>query len=270
MKPAFNRQYLCNYFFALGLLLLLANDHLFKPHFHNAITGKLSDVAGLFIVPLFLRFLFPLPPAILCWATALAFVFWKSPLADGFIAAWNDLAPFTIQRIQDPTDLIALLILPFSYRLMQRIHKNEFSLQLRINVQPLWLLIPASFAFMATSYFRLPMPDGDVYIGKSFKLRMSKAAALDSLASLGYVVKADTSIGHLKDYYLIENVVLATDTIRSIQIRLDGDSSKSESRLYVDHVNLRGKVKLSDWRMMKRYAKRYEKLIDKNLIVELK
>ncbi len=36
------------------LLLLIVNDHLLKARFHNAITGKLSDVAGLAFVPVLL------------------------------------------------------------------------------------------------------------------------------------------------------------------------------------------------------------------------
>ena len=40
---------------ALGMLALwIVNDHLFKEMFGNAITGKLSDVAGLVVFPLFL------------------------------------------------------------------------------------------------------------------------------------------------------------------------------------------------------------------------
>ena len=38
---------------ALGaVMLLLLNDHLFKGLFGNALTGKLSDVAGLFVLPM--------------------------------------------------------------------------------------------------------------------------------------------------------------------------------------------------------------------------
>lgn len=37
--------------FALAVLAL--NDHLLKPAFHNALTGKLSDLAGCFVLPLF-------------------------------------------------------------------------------------------------------------------------------------------------------------------------------------------------------------------------
>lgn len=39
--------------FLLCLCLLLLNDFILKSEFHNALTGKLSDFAGLFIFPLF-------------------------------------------------------------------------------------------------------------------------------------------------------------------------------------------------------------------------
>ncbi len=45
--------------FLIGLLLLLMNDFVFKELFHNWLTGKLSDFAGLFIFPLFWSALFP-------------------------------------------------------------------------------------------------------------------------------------------------------------------------------------------------------------------
>ncbi len=36
------------------LVLLVVNDHLLKAHFHNRMTGKLSDVAGLAFAPILL------------------------------------------------------------------------------------------------------------------------------------------------------------------------------------------------------------------------
>ncbi len=37
-----------------AVLLLWLNDAFFKARFHNALTGKLSDLAGCFVLPLFL------------------------------------------------------------------------------------------------------------------------------------------------------------------------------------------------------------------------
>ena len=39
--------------FVVGLSLLLLNDLFLKARFHNPLTGKLSDFAGLFVFPLF-------------------------------------------------------------------------------------------------------------------------------------------------------------------------------------------------------------------------
>jgi hypothetical protein len=38
----------------LAVALLVANDRVFKPRFHNWVTGKLSDVAVCFFLPLFI------------------------------------------------------------------------------------------------------------------------------------------------------------------------------------------------------------------------
>jgi len=40
--------------FLAGLSVLLVNDFVLKQIFHNWLTGKLSDLAGLFIFPMFL------------------------------------------------------------------------------------------------------------------------------------------------------------------------------------------------------------------------
>ena len=52
----------------LSLILLVLNDDYFKGRFHNAITGKLSDVAGVVFMPLLVvalaesfRFWLPFP-----------------------------------------------------------------------------------------------------------------------------------------------------------------------------------------------------------------
>jgi hypothetical protein len=44
------------------------------------------------------------------------FVFWKSPLSQPLINAWNTIGPFTVARVVDWTDLLALLALPLALR----------------------------------------------------------------------------------------------------------------------------------------------------------
>jgi hypothetical protein len=98
-----------------GLGLLLANDFLFKPLFHNALTGKLSDFAGLFVFPLFWSALLPRRRREVYALTALGFVFWKSGHSQTLIDVWNSLGVLRVGRVVDPTDLAALAVLPFSY-----------------------------------------------------------------------------------------------------------------------------------------------------------
>lgn len=102
--------------------VLAANDHLLKAAFPGAITGKLSDFAGCFVLPLFLS------AALACvtsWplrarlalgtsVTAVAFSAVKlSPAAAGAVASALDLATrptfgLSNRIVADPTDLVAL------------------------------------------------------------------------------------------------------------------------------------------------------------------
>jgi hypothetical protein len=131
--------------FTVGLILLLFNDHYLKSTFHNFFTGKLSDVAGLFIFPIFFAVLLPKFKKHIYWITAIGFIFWKSPFSGSLIEIWNSLGLFTIKRVIDYSDLIALFILPVSYRYFEKNKSNE------VRFTPIPVMIVAAFAFIATS-----------------------------------------------------------------------------------------------------------------------
>jgi len=99
--------------FLICLSLLLLNDFFLKTIFHNYLTGKLSDVCGLFIFPIFWSVFFPKHKAQVFFATALLFSFWKSPYSNSFIEFFST-SFFPIQRIVDVSDLIALAMLPIA------------------------------------------------------------------------------------------------------------------------------------------------------------
>lgn len=101
--------------FITSVSLLLLNDFCLKSAFPGIITGKLSDFAGLFSFPLFLSALFPKKKIPIYATTAIAFIFWKSPLASNFIYFVNQYAPYSIGRVVDYTDYFALVVLPLSY-----------------------------------------------------------------------------------------------------------------------------------------------------------
>lgn len=67
--------------FLLAIALLGANDFLFKPLFHNWLTGKVSDFAGLFAFALFLIAIVPRFPWAMVCLSGFGFVVWKSELA---------------------------------------------------------------------------------------------------------------------------------------------------------------------------------------------
>lgn len=102
----------------IGLVaVLLVNDWVLKPAFRNAVTGKLSDVAGVAAFALFWAALFPRRRLHVFVGTALGFAAWKSPASQPLIDGWNAIGWGTIGRVVDWTDLLALAVLPVVYRI---------------------------------------------------------------------------------------------------------------------------------------------------------
>ena len=97
---------------ALGSLIL--NDVYLKYEFHNILTGKLSDFAGLFLFPYFISTLIIKRTKHIYWLTALMFIWWKSEYSQFFIDSAQSIG-IPIDRVPDPWDLSALLVLPISY-----------------------------------------------------------------------------------------------------------------------------------------------------------
>jgi hypothetical protein len=142
-----NYKTLTSFWFLAGLTILLLNDFVLKQTFHNWLTGKLSDFAGLFIFPIFWTVLFPRQKFIIFVLTTFLFAFWKSDLSESFIKFWNDFTLLPLQRAVDYSDYLALSILPIAYKF----DKQWFDLEL-IKLNPVFPIAISSFAFMATSY----------------------------------------------------------------------------------------------------------------------
>ena len=100
--------------FLLCLCLLIVNDSFLKDRYHNVLTGKISDVCGLFIFPIFWTALFPGRKLLIFFSTALLFTLWKSPYSQAFINIFSNHI-YAIHRVVDITDLYALLILPIAW-----------------------------------------------------------------------------------------------------------------------------------------------------------
>lgn len=98
--------------FLVAVVTLAINDHVLKRLTPNWVTGKLSDVAGLFAVTLFLGALLPRWRTAAALALSAGFIWWKSAASTVAINVFNDLGLWTIGRTIDATDLLALPAIP--------------------------------------------------------------------------------------------------------------------------------------------------------------
>lgn len=142
-----NRDIFTSVYFISGLLLLLVNDFYLKETFHNQLTGKLSDIAGLFIFPIFFSHIFRAKKAVYV-LTIVLFVIWKSDLATPIIIYWNNLNLYQIERTIDMTDLYALLVIPISYKFKGRLTFRDY---VSFKYLRLLIMLLACFSFIATA-----------------------------------------------------------------------------------------------------------------------
>ncbi|MFD2284789.1 hypothetical protein GJU39_12400 [Pedobacter petrophilus] len=109
-----SRDKLLHPIFLLSIILLLTNDFFLKAYFHNELTGKLSDFAGLFAFPFFWSAVFPKRINFIHLSTVIIFLFWKSGHSQPLINFIN-LFGFQTFRTVDYTDYIAFISVLASY-----------------------------------------------------------------------------------------------------------------------------------------------------------
>ena len=213
--------------FILALGLLLLNDFYLKYEFSNFLTGKLSDIAGLFLFPYFLSSILIKWTKSIYIGTAVLFIFWKSPYSQEIIDLARTLE-IGFNRVIDYTDLFALIILPFSFSYFQKQLSTERKISKYLTV-PLGII--SLFAIGATTLPREKV-DLNLTMNEEFEIKMSKADIINSIqAGHGY---SDTLEKNLTDsiFYLYFEIVdenrvdvTALSTIISI------DSNRTKLRL---------------------------------------
>lgn len=111
-----------------AVVVMGVNDHVLKAQFHNAVTGKLSDFAICFFLPLFVSAamgLFSqraprvrLVVAACIAATVFALLEMSDAVGNAFLEGLRVVAPLVgVQRVgftRDPTDLLALVMVPLA------------------------------------------------------------------------------------------------------------------------------------------------------------
>jgi hypothetical protein len=114
----------------LSVLLLILNDHVFKYSFPGIVTGKISDFAGIFLIVLVLRSIFPKRVLETSLLVVGLFLFWKSPYANSLIEFINTYSPLKFIRTVDYSDLVAFTIIPVAHFVYE--NRNGFALKLNI------------------------------------------------------------------------------------------------------------------------------------------
>ena len=164
--------------FIAAVLLLVINDWILKTAFHNFITGKLSDFAGLFAFPFFLSTVFTRWKKRLHLLTAVLFIFWKSDLSQPILNFLNSIY-IPVNRTIDFGDNIALISIIFSYKFSNNCTKQYITSPVFIKT----IAAVSCIAFMATS-----APPRDlkkfIAIDKEYAFNFSKRELVSRLNSV--------------------------------------------------------------------------------------
>lgn len=133
--------------FVASIFLLALNDFILKASFHNWVTGKLSDFAGLIGLLLFACALWPSRRWAIATIISICFVGWKSPYSQPVIDLLNCVLPLSFGRTPDYSDCIALPSVWLVCLFMPRL--NPWTVRRSLKTA---LAVLSLFLFTATSY----------------------------------------------------------------------------------------------------------------------
>lgn len=272
--------------FIVSLLTLILNDFWLKNVFSNELTGKLSDFAGLVVLPVFISFLFPKTKKWICFLTATLFIIWKTPLVTPFINFFNSISIFSIDRTIDYTDYLALMILPIAHIII-----NEEKLKIEqanffFNFLKIGISLVSFFAICATSVIRpYEMPKGTIFIGEKYTIKKSKFETIEAIKSLGYnvdTVKPNIDSTNLYrqrfrkiTYYQTDNIIIYNefskpiDTILNVKYSINVLDEK-KSQIEIINVTLSKDGNIQSWQTLKYLKKQYKKIIENKIVKNVK
>lgn len=101
--------------FVFAIIILFINDFYFKSTFPGIITGKLSDLVGLYSFAWFLSSVFSRLRLSVHLLVAAFFIYWKTPFSTPFIN-WFSFYFYPIDRVVDYSDYLTLPVLFLSWR----------------------------------------------------------------------------------------------------------------------------------------------------------
>lgn len=281
MKPERNKYLVLNYIFVISLVILFLNDHFFKYQFSNGFTGKLSDMAGIIILPLLLSYIFPKLKSHSIWISALLFSFWKSQYSEGLIDLYNRFALIQITRIVDYSDLLVLFMLPVPYFLIKRI--NELNLLKIRTVQPFFILFPTTFVLMATSpppSFQYTHTKGNLSCTKChITVALTQKEIVEKLKQNNIVFDTIYPMSERTyqrypefrkndiHFYRIDEFVIDKDTLRNVDFAMRSIGEK-RTKLYFN--GMQTSKKLHTLKLFNKVRNNYKKMVFKELKTALK
>ena len=280
--------------FLFCLALLILNDWVWKAQFGNELTGKLSDFAGLLVFPLFWTAFFPRFKKPIFFAVFLGFIWWKSPYSQAFIEGWNNLGFFSVARVVDYTDLVALLVLPFAYCFP--FQKHTLSIPPTVaRTGSFAVIILCSFAFMATS---VPpkFKQMEIVYDETYEFDFSKKELQHKIFELyqshkidayfeppaethysGHYEEGTSSNDFIEKYlqdttylefhtnYAVPILMLPDWNIHSVQVILSGDDKQSQLQLLLLEEYRTHQMKKKKDYYRKKLLKKFERKIVKKL-----
>lgn len=154
-----NLKIFLTFTFLISLFLLILNDHYLKNNFPSLITGKLSDFTGLIVLPVVLFVIFQKfitsekRISSLLIFIGISFILWKTmPVEILFYKIQNYIFFPLPGRVKDPTDLIALISLFISFKIIRNYVNSDYPLPNPVvKILSYSILVIASTAVIATS-----------------------------------------------------------------------------------------------------------------------
>ena len=189
--------------FIAGLIILAINDHYLKSYYPNMITGKLSDFVGLFIFPIFLSAILPVRTKTNYFLAAFIFIVWNSPVVEHLIQFGKSIG-IPLHRTVDPTDLLALFVLPFSYLYLQEIQKEEIRKKhFRIP------LLTVSFIVLTSTTLA---PNFGTDLNKKYKINATKSELIKEIEKMNLELTSEIQ-NEIDTTYIIRNLIVDGDTV---------------------------------------------------------
>jgi hypothetical protein len=220
--------------------MLLLNDLVLKAAFANWLTGKLSDVAGLFVVVVLGATLHSRRAGAIALATAAAFVVWKSPASQPAIDLWNQATGFTIARVVDASDLVALAVVPLARRYAVTARRLAPTV-LRYPIVAASLLAILGTSKVPPGGVMRPSPFAEYSFtgAPHFDLAVSRPQALDRLRQAGFSVRAMSFTATVLISLPVScPAAPGTPRIQAADVELHGSLFRSGSRLRLHSVTV--------------------------------